>query len=777
METVLRNEYVFDRLCCPDCAKIIEREINGLAGVSDAKVDFATRTLILSTHGAGLTAPLSREIEAIAGKYDSGITLSGPEPGKKSIYLRGLDCAECARKIENAVGRLDGVSAARLDFANQRLSIEVYDKNNKPAVLAAAEKIAREIEPDVSVSYAGDRSDVPADSKTGRKLSYAGLLIGAALFAIGLILGFSPVPRLIIFLASLILAGGEIVLKALRNMVRGSVFDENLLMSIAAAGAFALGDYPEGVAVMLFYRVGELLQDLAVNRSRKSISALLDIRPDYANIMLDGELKRVSPEQVGVGDMIMVRPGERIPLDGVVVEGRSALDTSALTGESLPREVSPGDDALSGSVNKSGLLTIKVTKEFGESTVSRILELVENAAGNKARAENFITKFARYYTPAVVFSALLLALVPPLVLPGALFSDWIKRALIFLVVSCPCALVISIPLGFFGGIGGASRRGILIKGSNYLEALNRVDTVVFDKTGTLTRGSFRVTKIKASEGFSEDEVLSLASLAESFSAHPIALSIREARGGASDAGSIDGYEEIPGQGVRMSVGGRALLAGNAKLMKSENIPLSDGTEHGTLVHVAADGKYAGYIVISDQIKPDAAGAIGRLHESGVKKTVMLTGDSREAGERVGSELGLDEVYTGLLPQEKVEKLEHLIKAASPGRVVVFVGDGINDAPVLARADVGVAMGALGSDAAIEAADIVLMTDEPSKLADALGVAKKTHRIVWQNIIFALSVKALFLTLGALGIATMWEAVFGDVGVTVLAVLNSTRAMR
>ncbi len=697
--------------------------------------------------------------------------------GKKAVYLRGLDCADCARKIEDVVKKLDGVRYARIDFATERLTIEAHDKNRLPALVRAAADIALSIEPGVKISYAAREIKKTNAIALREKLSLAGLAAGAALFAVGLIFSFGQPVELIIFLAAMLLSGGEIIFMALRNIIKGRVFDENLLMSIAAAGAVALGEYPEGAAVMLFYRAGELLQDYAVKRSRRSISALMDIRPDYANLMLDGEVRRVSPEEVGVGDIIIVRPGEKIPLDGEVVEGSSALDISALTGESLPRDISAGEAALSGSVNKNGLLTIRVTKEFGESTVSKILELVENAAGNKARTENFITKFARYYTPAVVTAAALLAFLPPLLIPGASFSEWIERSLIFLVVSCPCALVISIPLGFFGGIGGASRRGILIKGSNFLEALNSARVVVFDKTGTLTKGNFKVTKIKAAQGFSEDELLELAAAVESFSSHPIALSIREAHGREIEAGHISSCEEIPGRGLRARIGGRAVLAGNARLMESENIALAPEHEPGTLVHIAVDNKYAGYILISDQVKGDAAEAISGLRAAGIKKTVMLTGDSCEVAERVGAELGIDEIYAGLLPQDKVRRLEEIAKEQSGGGGVVFVGDGINDAPVLARADVGVAMGALGSDAAIEAADVVLMNDEPAKLVEAIRIAKKTRRIVWQNIIVALGVKALFLTLGAFGATTMWEAVFSDVGVALLAVLNSMRAMR
>jgi Cd2+/Zn2+-exporting ATPase len=547
-------------------------------------------------------------------------------------------------------------------------------------------------------------------------------------------------------------------------------------MSVATIGAFCIGEFAEGVAVMLFYQVGEFFQDLAVDRSRRSIASLMDIRPDYANLKIGDEVRKVSPDEVGVGNFILVRPGEKVPLDGVVEEGTSSLDTSALTGESAPRSVEPGNEILSGSVNKNGVLTIRVTKEFGESTVTKILDLVQNASRQKAPTENFITKFAKVYTPLVVFSAVALAVIPPLVMPGALFTDWLSRALTFLVVSCPCALVISIPLSFFGGIGGASKKGILVKGSNYLEALNNVDTVVFDKTGTLTKGSFKVTQINADKGLTQDDVLDYAAHAELYSNHPIATSIREAYGIEPDASRLADYQEISGKGVRVLIDGKSVLAGNSKLMDDANIPCPAVEGVGTIVYLAIDGCFAGSLVISDEAKPDSAKAIRELKALGIH-TSMLTGDSKSVGEKVAGELGLDSVFTNLLPQQKVMQMEQFRKQIRSGGKLVFVGDGLNDAPVLAQADVGVAMGGVGSDAAIEAADVVLMTDEPSKLITALNISKQTHTIVWQNIIFALAVKIVILVLAAFGIATMWEAVFGDVGVTILAVLNSIRATR
>lgn len=603
----------------------------------------------------------------------------------------------------------------------------------------------------------------------GRILASAVLLVGAVLVpATGAV-------RLAVFLVPYAVVGWDILWKAVRNIAHGQVFDENFLMALATVGAFFTGEYPEAVAVMLFYQVGELFQSYAVGRSRKSIASLMDIRPDYANIERDGTLVQVDPDEVAVGDAIVIKAGEKIPLDGVVLEGSSMVDTAALTGESLPRAVQPGDDVISGCINQSGLLRVQVTKAFGESTVAKILDLVENSSAKKAKAENFITKFARYYTPAVVIAALLLAVLPPLVLGGG-WADWVHRALIFLVISCPCALVISVPLSFFGGIGGASKQGILVKGGNYLEVLARTETVVFDKTGTLTKGVFNVTVIHPDD-CSEAQLLELAALAESYSDHPISRSLKEAYGKELDASRVSGVEELSGRGVRAMVDGRQVCAGNDKLMEEIGVSWHPCHHVGTTVHVAVDGVYAGHIVISDEVKPDAAQAVAALKAQGVQKTVMLTGDAKAVGEAVAEQLGLDEVHTELLPADKVTQVEHLLTEKSQKGKLAFVGDGINDAPVLSRADIGIAMGAMGSDAAIEAADIVLMDDKPSKIATAIRIAKKTLRIVHQNIVFALAVKALVLVLGAAGVANMWEAVFADVGVSVLAILNAMRALK
>ena len=595
------------------------------------------------------------------------------------------------------------------------------------------------------------------------------LLVAAALIPVG------GIVKLVLFLIPYAVIGWDVLWKAIRNIAHGQVFDENFLMAIATVGAFALGEYPEGVAVMLFYQVGELFQSYAVGRSRQSIAALMDIRPDYANIEQDGKLVQVDPEDVAVGDTIVIKAGEKIPLDGVVLEGSSAVDTAALTGESLPRDVDPGDDVVSGCINQSGLLKVRVTKVFGESTVAKILDLVENSSSKKARAENFITRFARYYTPVVVIGAVLLAVLPPLLFGGD-WSDWLQRALIFLVISCPCALVISVPLSFFGGIGGASKQGILVKGSNYLEALAKTETVVFDKTGTLTKGTFQVTAVHP-DRISEGELLELAALAESYSEHPISRSLREAYQKPVDASRVTDVEEISGHGVRAKVDGHDVYAGNGKWMDRIGASWRNCHRTGTVVHVAVDGEYAGHIVISDAVKPDAAAAIEALKREGVKKTVMLTGDVKAVGEAVAREIGIDEVHAELLPGDKVDQVERLLKNTSGKGKLAFVGDGINDAPVLSRADIGIAMGGLGSDAAIEAADIVLMDDKPSKLAVAVRISRKTLRIVRQNIVFALGIKLLFLALGAFGMANMWEAVFADVGVSVLAILNASRALR
>lgn len=721
----------------------------------------------------------------------------GKQLQRKDFILEGLDCANCAMKIERGVATIEGVNECQVNFATQTLSLQFSDEEGP--IIAKAEKAIKRLEPHVKLKEktAGENRQTNkhnhAHHQHGHSHSHSHghshdhgsksmqrmitrLVIGTIIALFAYFLPLDGVIKLSAFVVAYLIIGGDIVWRACTNIVRGQVFDEHFLMAIATIGAFAIQEYPEGVAVMLFYQVGELFQGAAVNRSRKSISSLMNIRPDYANVMKGETLEKVSPEEVTIGDIIVIKPGEKIPLDGIVVEGKSSVDTSALTGESMPRDVEPGHDILSGCINKNGVLTVKVTKEYSQSTVAKILELVQNASSRKAPTENFITKFARYYTPVVVIIAALLAVVPPLFLEGAVFSDWLYRALIFLVISCPCALVVSIPLGFFGGIGAASKAGILVKGSNYLEALNDVKYAVFDKTGTLTKGVFEVVSVHPANGYSDQDVLRNAASAEIHSNHPIAESIRKAYGGAVSEADVNDYEEIPGYGIIAAVNGLKVLAGNYKLMVKEGIDFELREEIGTIVYVAANKEFIGSLVISDQLKEDAKQAIAALKQAGIKKTVMLTGDAAAVGASVAKSLNIDVVHAELLPQDKVEEIEKLDKRKSPKEKILFVGDGINDTPVLARADVGMAMGGLGSDAAIEAADIVIMTDEPSKIASAISIAKKTRKIVWQNIVFALGVKALFLLLGAFGVATMWEAVFSDVGVTLIAVLNAMRVL-
>lgn len=603
------------------------------------------------------------------------------------------------------------------------------------------------------------------------------IILGGVIFAIALFINSELIwLKPAVFLISYLIVGGDIVMRAMGNITKGEVFDENFLMSVATIGAIIIGEYPEGVAVMLFYQIGEYFQDYAADRSRKSISDLMDIRPDYANVKRGDEIVTVDPQEIRIGDVIVIKPGEKIPIDGKVLEGRSMIDTSALTGESVPREVEAGHELISGCININGVIIAEVTKEFGESTVNKILDLVENAGNRKSNSEKFITKFARYYTPVVVFIAVLLAIVPPLVFDSATFSQWVYRALTFLVVSCPCALVVSIPLSFFGGIGGASRAGILVKGGNYLESLAQAETIVFDKTGTLTKGVFEVQKIH-SKGIPEEELLELTAHAENYSNHPISQSLKRAYGKSIDNSRISELKEIPGKGVQARVDGRLVAAGNFRLMESMGVDYSEEHWDGTTVHVAIDGEYAGFFLIADELKEDAGLAISRLKELHIKKNVMLTGDTESIGRGVAETLGMDEVHTELLPADKVEKVEEFLGQKTKTGKLVFVGDGINDAPVLARADIGIAMGGLGSDAAIEAADIVIMTDEPSKVAVAIGIAKNTLNIARQNTVFAISVKFLVLILSGVGLATMWAAVFADVGVTFLAVLNSFRTLR
>ena len=699
------------------------------------------------------------------------------DASRVEFYLEGLNCAACAARIEEEAKRIRHVDRASLNLATNVLAIDAADVKNHGQIMKDVSGMVKEIEPGVTVKILTGKEERTGFGGSAGTREAAVLLAGGILFAAALLLRLPNDLRIMLYAVGYLLVGGRILAAAGRNLIRGRAFGENLLMSISTLGAFAIREYPEAVAVMLFFRAGEFLQDLAVNRSRKSIADLMDIRPEYANIKTPGGLKRVSPAEVRVGDIILVKPGERIPLDGVVEEGISAVDTSALTGEAVPRDVEPGSGVLSGFINKNGVLSVRTTREFKESAVAKILELVEDAGARKAPTEKFITRFSRYYTPAVVFAAAALALVPPLLIPGAHFSDWVYRALVFLVVSCPCALVISIPLGFFGGIGGASKNGILIKGGNFLEALAELDTVVFDKTGTLTKGVFKVTRINPADGVDENKLLEYIARAEYGSNHPVALAIIEAYGKKPDGDGVKGYTETPGLGVEAVIDGKKVLAGSTRLMEREGIAFQPVEEAGTAVYAALDGKFIGSVVVSDEIKEDAAAAIRDLKALGVRRTMMLTGDSQRAAEEAAKALNIDEVHAELLPHQKVAMVEAAQgNKTSRGRVV-FVGDGINDAPALARADIGVAMGGLGSDAAIEAADVVIMTDRIGKLAAAVRAARRTRAIVWQNIIFALAVKGIVLLLGAGGIASMWEAVFADVGVALIAVLNSMRAIK
>ncbi|BBE19858.1 lead, cadmium, zinc and mercury transporting ATPase [Aquipluma nitroreducens] len=693
----------------------------------------------------------------------------------KKYTLKNLDCASCASKIEDNLTKLGEVKFVTVNFANSTMTI---DTDNIEKVKS---KI-KEIEPEVEVEDSDKREKIVSTSELAEnKWTIIKAISGLLLLIAGMVfedeIHNTPfhIAEYLVFVTGYLIVGWKVISSAVKNIIRGQFFDEQFLMTIATLGAFAIDQMPEAVAVMLFYVVGELFQDIAVNRSRKSIKALLEIKPEYANLVVDGESTRVSPESIKVGDTIIVKAGEKIPLDGEVIDGSSFVDTSALTGESVPRKVKDKDAVLSGTINQTGVLTIKVTKLFSESSVSKILELVENASSKKAETEKFITTFAKYYTPVVVVSALLLAILPPLLVSGQTFSEWIYRALVVLVISCPCALVISIPLGYFGGIGSASRKGILVKGSNFLDALTQVKTVVFDKTGTLTKGEFIVSEVVTSNGFTKEEILEYAAYAETNSNHPVAKSISDAFGKDTDSKRIKQVDEISGHGIKAVIDGKTVLAGNDKLLHKENIEHPVCNVEGTVVHVAIDKVYMGYIIISDTLKDDAIEAIEKLKAKNIQ-TVMLTGDNQFAAAAFAKKLGIDKYFYELLPEDKVKHIETLMEESKGGKVA-FVGDGINDAPVIARADIGIAMGALGSDAAIETADVVLMTDSPSKVSIAIDVAKRTRKIVWQNILFAMGVKLIFIVLGVFGIATMWEAVFGDMGVALIAVFNAIRILK
>ena len=727
------------------------------------------------------------------------------------LVLSGLNCANCASKIEAKVNKINGIKNASLNFSTTVLTVEIHEEREKNSIVNEIKLIVKKLEPHVKVIEKLDNKVIDSNKakctssccsnskyenheeeehhghtheikeNNNGFLGYVKdnllLIIGAIVYVIAL--AYKSNENLLSFMLfgiSYLIIGGEVILSAIKNVIRGEVFDENFLMSIATIGAFFIGEYPEAVAVMLFYQIGEVFQGYAVNKSRKSISSLMDIRADYANVLRDGKEVKVSPEEVFIGESIIVKPGERVPLDGIILEGTSFIDTSALTGESVPREVTIGNEILSGSINNNGVLKVKVYKEFRESTVARILELVENASNKKAPTEKFITKFAKVYTPIVVAIAVLVAIIPPIIIKDATFSEWIYKALSILVVSCPCALVVSIPLGFFSGIGAASKKGILVKGGNYLEALKDSEVVVFDKTGSLTKGVFEVTEINA-KNITKDELLEITAMGEIHSNHPIAVSIAKAYGKDINKDEIKDYKEISGHGIEVTIREDDVLLGNSKLMEMNNINYDNIDSIGTIVHVAINGEYKGNIVISDEIKENVKEALSELKDVGIKNIIMLTGDNKNVADKVAKDIGIDEVYSELLPGDKVSKIEDILSKKNSKGKVLFVGDGINDAPVLARADIGVAMGGIGSDAAIEAADVVLMKDKIEEISEAIRVSRRTNKILWQNIIFSLGVKVIVMFLVVLGLTNMWAAVFADVGVTLIAVLNSMRIIR
>jgi Cd2+/Zn2+-exporting ATPase len=764
----IKKELVLSGLDCASCSAKIEKEVNDLDGVN-ASMNFVTKTLTIESNNDEMDNNINKAKKIIL-DHEPHVKIIDKKIIKKSYLISDLDCANCASKIEMQVGKLGGITLSNLDFVTKKLTINVIESIDSNELLNEITNVVKSIESEADVEELTTAKVKNEEEEEGYLFDIIKICVSLLLVLVAFIFDFGNTIEFIMLLVSYLIVGSEVLISSVKNIIKGKVFDENFLMSIATIGAFAIGEYFEAVAVMLFYQIGELFQKIAVNRSRKSITKLMNIRPDYANIKVNDDIKKVSPEEVSVGDIIVVKPGEKIPLDGVIINGNSYLDVSALTGESMLKFVDVSSEVLSGSINTKGLLEIRVTKVYSESTIAKILDLVEHASSKKSNSENFITKFARYYTPTVVISALLIAVIPSLL--GGNFNEWLYKALIFLVISCPCALVISVPLSFFGGIGGASKLGILVKGGNYLEALTEVGAVVFDKTGTLTKGKFEVVEVVPVSELSKDELIKVAAYAEAYSTHPIAMSILRAYNQDIDKSLISDYQEVAGLGLSINYNGKNVKVGNSKLINK--LDINKGNDE-TIVYVTIDDVYQGYIKIADEVKDDAKKAISMLKDVGVNKTIMLTGDVSNVANKVANELGIDEVYAELLPQNKVEKVEEIALNSKSGKVI-FVGDGINDAPVLARADIGIAMGGLGSDAAIEAADIVIMNDEPSKIATAIKVANKTKKIVIQNIVFALAVKLLFLILGVVGFTTMWEAVFADVGVSLIAIINATRVM-
>ncbi|MBE6071445.1 MAG: cadmium-translocating P-type ATPase [Clostridium butyricum] len=803
-------------LDCANCANKIENKVNSLEKVKEANLNFSLGIMSIEINEEDKQEILNN-IKDIVHSLEPGVVVKEIKKAEKPITtvkvmslkkpknefklkLKGLDCANCANKIEDKVKEIAGIKEAWLNFSLGLLRVSITDGASKEFIIKNIKQIVNKLEPSVVVTEFSTMTNVNIgtdehdhhekcndscctieaentieEEKNSFWKENISLIVGIVMYIAAIATKDLNSINIYLFFISYILVGKEVIIIAIKNIFKGEIFDENFLMSIATIGALCIGEYPEAVAVMIFYQIGELFQSYAVNKSRKSITSLMNIKADYANVLVGDKEKKVSPESVEIDEIILIKPGEKVPLDGIIVDGEGSLDTSALTGESIPREVKKDEEILSGSINLNSVLKVKVIKKFSDSTVSRILEMVENASSKKAKTEKFITKFCKYYTPIVVALAICIAILPPIIMKDSVFYKWIYRALSFLVVSCPCALVVSIPLGLFSGIGGASKKGVLVKGGNYLEALKDVDTIVFDKTGTLTKGTFKVSEINSND-ISTEQLLKVAAIGESLSNHPIAQSIVKEYGEEINKEEIQNYEELSGYGVKAIIENKETLLGNYKLMKENQIECEEITAAGTIVYIAVEGKYKGSIVIEDEIKESSKEAIIQLKSLGVNKIVMLTGDNKVTAKRVAEELGINEVYGELLPGDKVTKVEELIKTKGKGNLI-FVGDGINDAPVLARADIGVAMGGIGSDAAIEAADVVLMKDNPLALVEAINIGRKTSKILWQNIVLALVIKVGVLVLISFGIADMWQAVFADVGVTLLAVLNSMRALK